>query len=55
MISLVCVEDSERAVSVLEALMSTSGSVMWRENVNGLLILLESLASDLKLKMVIYY
>lgn len=49
------VEDSERAMSVLEALMSASGSTMWSENVDGLLLLLESLATDLKLKMVIYY
>ena len=47
------VKDSERAMSILQALMCTCGSTMWHENVDGLLVLLESLASDLKLKMVI--
>jgi len=48
------VEGSERAMSVLEALIATNGSGMWHENVDGLLALLEALASDLKLQMVMY-
>jgi len=47
------VKDSERAMSILQALMCTCGSTMWHENVDGLLVLLESFTSDLKLKMVI--
>jgi len=52
---LFSVEDSERAMSILEALMATSDSVMWHENVDGLLVLLEALALDLKLHMVMLY
>ena len=48
-------EDSERALAILQTLLATSDSVMWRENLDGLLVLLESLACDLKLQMVIYY
>ena len=49
---LFSIEDNNRAMSVLEALMATTGSVVWRENLDGLLVLLEAFASDLKLQMV---
>jgi len=52
---LFSIEGSERAMSILEALIPTSGSVMWHENLDGLLVLLERLASDLRLQMVLYY
>ena len=52
---LFSVEDSDRAMSILEAMIATSGSVMWHENLDGLLVLLEAFASDLKLQMVMYY
>jgi len=52
---LFAVEGSERAVSILQAVMSTTGSVMWRENLDGLMVLLDALASDLRLQMVIHY
>ena len=52
---LISIEGSERAMTILHALMSATGSVMWHENVDGLTVLLETLASDLSLQMVMYY
>jgi len=52
---LFSVEDNDRAMCILEALIATDGSVVWHENLDGLLILLETFASDLKLQMVMYY
>jgi len=51
---LFSVEGNERAMSILQALMSTSGPVVWHENLDGLLVLLEALASELRLQMVMY-
>jgi len=55
---LVCVlflvEGSEKAMFILPTLISTTGSVVWHENLDGLIVLMDSLASDLRLQMVMY-
>ena len=52
---LFSIADNDRAMSILEALIAAHGSDVWSENLDGLLVLLEAFASDLKLHMVMYY